>query len=62
MEFAAALIGLDGPLPREHEHAQKALAAAGRDSLLAQNLGTHFIGDRGDVMSALLLKTTTAKR
>ena len=40
MEFAAALIGLEGPKPRLHEHAQKAADAAGKgqDRLLAENM------------------------
>jgi len=40
MEFAAALIGLEGNKPHQHDHAQKAIAAAskGQDRALAENL------------------------
>jgi hypothetical protein len=61
MEFAAAMIGLEGPKPGQQEHGRKAVAAASRDPLLAENLATHFIGDRSDVMRIMLTKTTTAR-
>jgi hypothetical protein len=38
MEFAAALVGVMGPKSDYQEHAQKALAGAKEDSLLAKNL------------------------
>jgi len=61
MEFAAALIGLEGPKPGQQEHGRKAVAAASHDPLLAENLATHFLGDRSDAVSTILTKTTTAK-
>ena len=42
MEFAAALITLSGPESAHRDHAQKAMAGAKSDSLLAQNLASTF--------------------
>jgi hypothetical protein len=60
MEFAAALITLSGPQAEHHEHAQKAIAGAKSDSLLAQNLATHFIGSQTETMSQLLAKDSAS--
>ncbi len=46
MEFAAALITFDGPQADHHQHAQKAMAGAKTDSLLAQNLATQFMREK----------------
>ncbi len=56
MEFAAALITLNGPREAHRQHAQKALAGAKTDPLLAQNLASHFIGAQTETMSELLAK------
>jgi hypothetical protein len=56
MEFAAALITLSGPQEEHRQHAQKAIAGAKSDPLLAQNLATHFIGPQSESMSELLAK------
>lgn len=56
MEFAAALITLSGPQEAHRQHAQKAIAGAKADALLAQNLATHFIGPKTETMSELLAK------
>lgn len=61
MEFAAALIGLEGPKAGQHDHAERAMADAARDPLLAENLATHFLGDRTENMGTTLTKTVTAK-
>jgi len=50
MEFAAALITLTGPESDHREHAQKALAGAANDPLLAQNLASTFNGQTFSVM------------
>jgi len=42
MEFAAALITLNGPAVEHQEYAQKAVAGAKSDALLARNLFSHF--------------------
>lgn len=56
MEFAAALITLSGPQVAHRQHTQKAIAGAKSDSLLAQNLATHFTGPQTETMSDLLAK------
>jgi hypothetical protein len=59
MEFAAALITFSGPQDAHRQHAQKAIAGAKNDSLLAQNLATHFIGPQSETMSEMLAKNST---
>jgi hypothetical protein len=56
MEFAAALITLSGPRDAHREHAQKAIAGAKSDPLLAQNLASHFIGPQTETISELFAK------
>src|SRR6266851_9170393 len=51
MEFAAALITLSGPQEEHRQHAQKAIAGAKSDTLLAQNLSTRFVGAQSETMS-----------
>jgi hypothetical protein len=58
MEFAAALITLSGPRDAHHEHAQKALAGAKSDPLLAQNLASRFTGPQSETISEMLAKNT----
>lgn len=58
MEFAAALITLSGPHDAHREHAQKAIAGAKGDPLLAENLASRFTGPQTETMSELLAKTT----
>src|SRR2546427_6251690 len=60
MEFAAALITLSGPQEEHRRHAQKAIAGAKSDTLLAQNLATRFVGPKSQTMSELLAKNSTA--
>ena len=61
MEFAAALITLSGPREEHVQHAQKAIAGAKSDALLAQNLAAHFIGPRDPTVSEMLAKNLTTK-
>jgi len=61
MEFAAALIALEGPKPGQHDHAERAMAGAARDPLLAENLAAHYLGDRTESVGTALTKTVTAK-
>src|SRR5437773_7173589 len=56
MEFAAALITLSGPRDEHAQYAQKAIAGAKTDALLAQNLATHFMGPKGEIVSEMLAK------
>jgi len=58
MEFAAALITLSGPQEEHRQHAQKAIAGSKSDSLLAQNLATHFTGAQTETMSEMLAKNS----
>lgn len=59
MEFAAALLTLPGPEAEHRDHAQKAMAGAKIDPLLAQNLSSRFIGERGETIAELLTKPAT---
>jgi hypothetical protein len=61
MEFAAALLTLSGPAEEHHDHVQKALAGAKTDALLAQNLSSQFIGERGETVAELLTKPAAAR-
>ena len=61
MEFAAALITLSGPAPEHREHVEKAMAGAKTDTLLAHNLSSHFIGERGETIAELLTKPAAAR-
>jgi hypothetical protein len=61
MEFAAALITLSGPQEEHRQHAQKAIAGAKSDSLLAQNLATPFLGQQSQTVSAMLAKNSAPK-
>lgn len=58
MEFAATLITLSGPREEHAQHAQKAIAGAKADALLAQNLATHFIGPKDQTVSEMLAKNS----
>jgi len=57
MEFAAALITLQGPEQAHLEHARKAIAGAKDDSLLARNLSSHFLGDDKQTVSEALARS-----
>jgi hypothetical protein len=61
MEFAAALISLNGPAPDQREFAQRAIAGAAKDPLLARNLSTHFLGSNSETMAEMISRTKMAK-
>jgi len=61
MEFAAALITLEAHPGDHQEHVRRAMAGAGGDPLLAQNLAARFAGSPGETISEMLAKVTTAK-
>lgn len=61
MEFAAALITLESPQANHREHVQRAMAGAKTDTLLARNLASHFIGEKGETLSEMFAKVTTAQ-
>jgi hypothetical protein len=58
MEFAAALITLEGPQPDHQQRVLRATAGAASDPLLAQNLKMHFNGASGITVAELLSKST----
>jgi hypothetical protein len=61
MEFAAALITLEGPHKAEHqEHAGKAIAGGNGDSLLARNLAAQFLGNANHTVSQALARNVAA--
>jgi hypothetical protein len=62
MELAAALMTLSGPAAEHRAHAEKAIAGAKNDPLLARNLSAHFLGNQGQTVAELLSKTTVAER
>jgi hypothetical protein len=53
MEFAAALITLDGSKMEHQQHAEKAMAGAKSDPLLAANLASHLFGNQGETVGSL---------
>jgi hypothetical protein len=61
MEFAAALITLEGPARDHWIHVRKAIAGANGDALLAENLGSHSFGKKGETIADMLRNGTTAK-
>ena len=58
MEFAAALITLEGQQADHQQHVLRATAGANGDLLLAQNLKSHFMGDGGMTVAELFSKGT----
>jgi hypothetical protein len=61
MDFAAALITLNGP-PSEHQsYAAKAIAGSKNDPLLARNLSAHFHGTQGETIAGLISSTSNVK-
>ncbi len=58
MEFAAALITLEGQQADHQQHVLRATAGAKDDLMLAQNLKSHFMGDGGMTVAELFSKGT----
>ena len=61
MEFAAALITINGPERDHQEHARKAIAGAKADPLLAQNLSRSFLGDK-ETVAEMLTRNTAGRQ
>ena len=59
--FAASLITLRGPEAEQQEYAQKAIAGAKSDELLARNLATHFRGAQSETMAEMILRNNSTK-
>jgi len=60
MEFAAALISVCNTSIDGQEHAEKAIAGAKNDPLLARNLAAHFLGAQSETLSAMITRTKMA--
>jgi hypothetical protein len=61
MQFAAALITLDGLASDHQQYAQGAMTGAKSDALLARNLSSHFIGPQSETMAELLARNSNVK-
>ena len=61
IEFAAALVTLEGPASDHQRYTQAALVGAKSDPLLDRNLSTHFIGPRSETMTDLLSRNFSVK-
>ena len=61
MDFAAALITLNGPASEHQDYVQKTIAGAKTDALLAHNLFIHFMGPQSDTMSEMISRTSAVK-
>jgi hypothetical protein len=61
MAFAAALITLDGPAAEHQDYAQKTIAGAKSDPLLARNLSTHFMSPQSETMAEMISRTPGTK-
>jgi hypothetical protein len=61
MEFAAALISLNGPAATHQDHAQKAIVGAKNDPLLARNLSSHFWSSPSQTMAEVISGTPSVK-
>src|ERR1700759_266995 len=61
MNFAAALITLQGPNDEHRAYAQETLAGAKTDSLLARNLAARFHGPQSETMAELIAADPSQK-
>jgi hypothetical protein len=61
MAFAAALITLGGPAAEHQDYAQKTIAGAKSDPLLARNLSTHFMSQQSETMAEMISRTPSTK-
>jgi hypothetical protein len=61
MEFAAAIITLNVEGSEHAGHAQKAIAGAKNDPLLARNLSAHFRDEQSETMAQMISSTVNVK-
>lgn len=61
IQFAAALITLNGPIEQHKDHAKKAIAGAQSDPLLARNLSSHFMSPQSETMTNLITRDSNLK-
>ena len=62
MEFAAALITMEGPQEAHRQHVANATAGAAGDALLAANLKTRFLGNDGLTVAEVFSKDARSKQ
>ena len=62
MEFAAALIALNGAAPEQQEHARLAIDGAKDDPLLARNLSSRLNGPHTETMAEMILANSKIAR
>lgn len=62
MEFAAALITMEGPQDAHAQHAARAIAGAKDDPLLAENLKACYMGVSGKTVAELFSTELKASR
>ena len=61
MQFAAALVTLNGPADEHNAYAKKAIAGAQSDPLLARNLGNHFMNPQSETMADMIIRDSNVK-
>jgi hypothetical protein len=61
MEFAAAIIALNTPASEHQDHAQKTIAGAKNDPLLARNLSARFRDAQSETMAEMISRTPNVK-
>ena len=61
INFAAALITLEGHVSDHQQYAQAALAGASSDALLTRNLSVRFMGPQSETMAEMLTRNVSMK-
>ncbi len=61
MDFAAALITLNGPFGEHRDYVQKTIAGAKTDALLARNLSTQVMGPQSETMADFISRMSSVK-
>jgi hypothetical protein len=61
INFAAALITLEGHVSDHPQYAQAALAGASSDAVLARNLSVRFMGPQSETMAEMLTRKASMK-
>jgi hypothetical protein len=61
LQFAAALVTLNGPAAEHQQYAQNALAGAKSDALLARNLSNHFRESNSETMAEMISRNPETK-
>ncbi len=61
MDFAAALITLNGPASDHQQYAQETIAGAKNDPLLARNLAAHFWSSSSQTLAEMISQNSNVK-